>query len=1117
MQIPRAQSCWLALGLLLSLSLALAATTPVDPLLDGFHRPPPEAKPQVWWHWMNGNVNLAGAKLDLEWMQRIGIGGVHTFTGGGLGEPHVIDPPVDFLSDSWQSVFRETTLQARSAGMDVTIAGSPGWSETGGIWVAPENAMKKYVWSELELRGGRRIDITLPRPPAATGPFLGVARSFNPPAAELSGDMYRDSQVIAFPTPAAELGEIAPRYLMDGAPLDLTALRGDLSSAVSLPIAEGARGVAIDAVFERPVTIAALALGLANVADLDIQAGDTAAQLRTLLHAAADPSETPAPQQTYSFQATRARLFRLILTRPAQKPLFPDLPPRLSKPRPPPSAFTLTRLDLSGGARVSRFESKAGFQASIDEHAPPTAVAASDAVIPLHAVVDLTDKLTADGGLHWNAPPGSWTLLRFGWSLTGQTNGPAQAKDTGLEVDKLDAARVREYLEHYLSIYRGAMRETKGAGSIQSLLTDSWEAGVQNWTETLFAQFQARRGYDPSPYLPVLAGRVVSDASLSERFLFDFHRTLEELLADNHYGVIAQVLHEQNLGYYTEAQGDTPRAIGDGFSIKARADIPTAEYWYRAFATAPGQPSLEADLREAASAAHIYGKPLAAAESLTVAAGMDPWAFSPAMLKPVADKIFVSGINRVLLHESHHQPLLNAAPGLTLGFFGQFFNRNDTWAEDAAPWIDYLSRSSYLLQQGVFAADVLYFYGEERNLTQLFLDRYGVEVPQGFGYDFVNAEALSTLHVAGDGTLVAPGGLHYRIVFVAPGVTHYSLPVLRQLRELTMNGAVVVAARPMGGLGVLSSDAEVAALANEIWGSAPAIGAHRLGKGRVYADTTLRAVLGAEGIAPDVAIEGCDADCPIDSLHRKTSEADIYFLVNRDAAARAARITFRVQNRVPEIWRADTATALPLDFKARAQDVTVPLKFAPHDAYFVVFRAASPATTASKPSIFVGPAHEREILRIAGPWDVNFQAGRGAPSSSHFEKLIDWRNAPDPGIKYFSGYASYHTRILVPQARAGERLSIDLGAVHELAVVSLDGVELGTAWHAPFEIDLPMALKPGSHRLDIRVDNLWVNRLIGDRQPGAVAFAFAPQSPYTADSPLVPSGLLGPVRLVAHD
>ena len=1093
---------------------AQAATPDADPLLAGFREPPPAARPQVWWHWMNGNVNLEGAKLDLAWMQRIGIGGVHTFTGGGLGEPHVVEPPVDFLGEQWRATFQATTRLARAAGMEVTIAGSPGWSETGGIWVAPQDAMKKYVWSETRVAGGRPLDLILAQPPAATGPFLGVKRSFNPPPSELHGDLYRDSVVVAFPTPAAELMDAAPAFSTRSGPVDISSLRaGDLAATVSLPIADGESAAYLDAAFDRPTTVAALVLGLARVADVEIQAGNDRASLKSLLKARADPSESPAPEQTYSFAPIRAKIFRIILTRPAPRPLFPGLPARLSKPPEPPSAFMLTRLELSGGARISRFESKSGFQATIDAEAPPTAPADRDAAIPPGSVINLTDKLEADGRLRWSAPPGRWTIVRLGWSLTGQTNGPAQARDTGLEVDKLDPVLVRGYLEHYLDIYRDAMQEPLGAASVQSLLTDSWEAGVQNWTPTLLAQFKSRRGYDPVPYVPALIGRVVADSATSERFLWDFHRTLEEALADNHYGVIAQVLHERGMNYYTEAQGDTPRAIGDGLAIKSRADIPTAEYWYRAFATAPGQPSLQADLREAASAAHLYGKPLAAAESLTVAAGSDPWAFSPAMLKPVVDEIFASGINRILLHESHHQPLLGQAPGLTLGFFGQFFNRNDTWAEHAGGWVQYLSRTSYLLQQGSFAADIAYFYGEERNLTEIYLDRFDHDVPNGYGYDFINAETLLTLVPAHDGAVATPSGMHYRVLYVPSAVRRYSLPALRKLRDLVADGAVLVAARPVGGLGVQARGADVSAVVEQLWGPAgTAAEPRKYGKGRVYTHPDLSAALDAEAIAPDVAVsEPCARDCGLMSLHRHMPDADIYFLSNRENSPRTLRMVFRVNNLVPELWRAESADTQQLAYRQTPQGVEVQLPFEANDAFFVVFRAAASHALES-----AAPPAPAELMKISGPWQVRFQSGRGAPERSTFAQLRDLSTFEDTGIKFFSGTASYSTTIALPAqpASSPHKRVLDLGVVHELAVVYLDGRLLGTVWHAPFKINLPPDLEGGAHALEIRVDNLWVNRLIGDKQPGATAVAFAPQSPYAANSPLMPSGLIGPVRIL---
>jgi hypothetical protein len=1118
----------LALGAAFCLSAGASAPTQdadSDSLLQGFRAPPDAARPQVWWHWISGNVSLQGAQLDLEWLQRVGIRGVHTFFGGGLGEPHVVIPPVEFMGAEWQRIFRAATLRARALGMEVTIAGSPGWSETGGPWVAPENAMKKYVWSEIQVHGGTAFTATLPAPPTASGPFLGVKAAAGRPSGQPVPDTYRDARVIAFPTPPNDRRVGASRYTSSAGVIDLASLASpDLSSSVDLPIAEGENSAWLQVTFDRPTTIAALTLGLRAVAGVDILAGDDAAHLRLITHASADSAEHPAPQQTYGFAATRAKMFRIVLTAPPPKAPLPDLPRFLARTPAPLRKFAISRCVLSGAARVNRFESKAGFQSTLDYDAPPTPPAGADAVVQADRVIDLTHELLPDGRLNWTPPPGEWTVLRFGWSLTGQTNGPADPQDTGLEVDKLDAQSVRDYLEHYLALYQRAMGRELGADSVQYLLTDSWEAGVQNWTVNLPEQFLARRGYDLVPYLPVLTGRVVSDAASSERFLWDFRRTLQELLADNHYGVLAEVLHAHGMSYYTEAQGDTPREIGDGMTIKSRSDIPTAEFWYRPFATAPGQPSLRADLIEAASAAHVYGKDLAAAESLTVAAGTDPWAYSPRMLKPVADEIFARGINRILLHESHHQPLIDKAPGLSLAFFGQFFNRNDTWAEQAGPWVDYLARTSYLLQQGRFCADIAYFYGEERNLTEINYRTFRDQVPAGYAFDYISPEALLNLLSAKDGLLATPSGMRYRVLYLPSYVTRLTLPTLRKLRDLVNAGAVLIARRPEARLGLEGSDAQLAAIVAELWdaGSKPLEPRH-VGAGRVYASDDLAAALAAEGVTPDVSIaprtvgDAVSAGTPdetILSLHRHAASADIYFLSNRENVTRNLVVTLRVKNKVPELWHAEDGTVESVAYQLNDSGVEISLQLPAQGAVFVVLRQAAPETPGRSPIMV-----ESQLGALQGPWKVRFQADRGAPAMADFEQLSDWSQSTDPGVRYFSGRASYAKTLNVRREwlLSERRLILDLGDVHELAAVSVDGREVAVAWHPPYQVDMTSYLDAGPHQIEIAVVNLWANRLIGDKQPGATPVGFAPQSPYQADSSLLPSGLLGPVRLLARD
>jgi hypothetical protein len=1058
---------------------------------------------------MNGNVTAEGAALDLAWMKRIGLGGVHIFSGA-LPEPTVVAKPLPFMSPGWRSVFRTEATSAARDGLEVGIAGSPGWSETGGTWVAPEDAMKKYVWSEVEVEGGRPVTEPLPIPPHAVGPFQGERVASG--ARELKGDVYRDAKVFAFPTPpAAVLPQ--PAFFSGAGPLDLQDLRGDLSQPVTLPLDAGS--AAIEARYPAPVTLSALTLGSPAALKVRVEASVDGAAYRTILVAdtsAGGSIEKPCPEQTLAFEPTRAQVFRVTLMPIPRRglPVGPPPHPTIFGAEPTPKSLSLSAFALRSEARIDRFEAKAGFQATLGNGDAAPLPEPRGGVVAAGQVLDLTERLRADGRLDWTPPPGRWTIVRLGWSLTGQTNGPAEAEATGLEVDKLDRTAVRRYVETYLAQYDQATGGLARSG-ISTLLTDSWEAGVQNWTGGLLEEFRRRRGYDPAPFLPALTGRVVESRTASDGFLWDFRLTLKELLAENHYGVLREALHARGLTYYSEAQGDTPRAIGDGLAMKAQADIPTAEYWYRPFATAPGQPSLKADLEEAASAAHLYGKPLVAAESLTVAALDDPWAFSPRMLKPVVDEIFARGVNRIIVHDSHLQPLVDAKPGLELGFFGQTFNRNEAWADDAKPWVDYLARTSYLLQQGRFVADVAYVYGEDRNLSERFLTRFEPGVPDGYAFDFVDREALLKLLSVQDGALVTPSGMRYRVLFLPPDVDRMTLPALEKVRDLVRAGAVVVGPKPVGALGLESPDAKVRALADELWGAGASRSGRRVGKGRVYGADGLSQALADLNVAPDVAIAEKSAGGEVLSLHRRSKDADIYFLSNQRDQAERLRVTFRVAGRLPELWRAESGTADPIGYRQAGGRTRVDLALSPHEAVFVVFRRPARTPAWSPPSRSV-----RTLQTLSGPWTVAFEPKRGAPAQAVFDQLTSWSDSADLGVKYFSGHATYRRTIEVPAAdlRARGRIELDLGDVREIATVAVNGAPVATAWRPPYVVDVTKALRPGRNQVSITVVNLWPNRIIGDKQPGATAVTFAPQARYSASSPLLPSGLLGPVRLL---
>jgi hypothetical protein len=536
-------------------------------------------------------------------------------------------------------------------------------------------------------------------------------------------------------------------------------------------------------------------------------------------------------------------------------------------------------------------------------------------------------------------------------------------------------------------------------------------------------------------------------------------------------------------------------------------DVPMSAMWTQKPGVNQELYGYDADIRESASVAHIYGQNLVAAESMTATLGAYAW--SPATLKPTADKEMAMGVNRFAISTSVHQPLLDRKPGISLGPFGQWFTRNETWAEQAEPWISYLARSSYLLQQGRFVADVAYFYGEDSNITAIYGDHFP-DVPPSYSFDYVNADALIHRFSVSDGQLTTPSGMRYRVLALDPRSRQMSLPVLRKILDLVKAGAVLVGAKPQSTPSLSDDDSEFHALADRLWASGSGVTA--VGKGKVYGGQKIAEVLQGVGVAPDFEYQSSRADTRVLYVHRTLSDADLYYVDNRSDRPEALEATFRVSGKAAELWHPDTGKIEPASYNTVNGRTTVPLQLEPWATVFVVFRHATKAASRHLPTPI-----ESTVASVAGPWDVAFEADRGAPARISLERLISWSDSADVGVKYFSGTASYTKKLQVPAAWFGShaRLWIDLGQVKNLAAVSVNGKPLGILWKEPYRVDVTEALKAGDNTLEIKVTNAWVNRLIGDRQPNVTkTYTFTSPQFYKADSPLQASGLLGPVQIV---
>ncbi|RZF59217.1 glycoside hydrolase [Sphingomonas populi] len=1098
-----------------------APSAVADPLRAAFLAPPDTARPRVWWHWLSGNVSQDGITKDFEWMKRAGIAGAMMFDGD-MGAPNIVPERVTVLSPQWYANLRFAASEADRLGLEFAMAAGPGWSETGGPWVKPEWGMKKFVWSETRIVGGRRAGKLAPLP-ANAGPFQTVAK--RDATGKLEADrpgLARDVAVLAFRTPSSDmpLASLAPRITTNAPGVDTAKLvDGDVEGKVVLPAPAAGAPVWVRYDFANPATIRALTyvgpLGgrFADGPQGRVEASDDGTvwrSIRTLVGAA----HNPAPERTFALPATTALHFRVVFDRAEVS----------RNPWPQEPGIAIAELALVPGARVDLFEDRAGFGVSADADALRTPNVAPSAAIRSADIVDLTDRLRADGTLDWTAPAGDWTVLRAGWSLTGEVNHPATPEGTGLEVDKLNAAHVRAHLDAYLTPVINKLGPLVGERGLRYLLTDSWEAGQENWTEPMPAEFRQRRGYDLTRMLPVLAGHVVDSAEKSDAFLWDFRRTLADLVAENHYGTITRFAKEHGLGYYGEATGAAWPTVADGMLAKSQTDIPMGEFWAIPFGGKPAayqgvvNDEFPADIIETRSTAHVYGKPLVAAEALT--SSLPQWTSTPWSLKWVADKYMAMGVNRLVIHTSPHQPDDTHKPGLTLGPFGQVFTRHETWAEMAKPWIDYLARSSYLLQQGVPAADVLYFYGEGAPSGVPYRDAGGVVDLPGHGFDYVNADALLRLATVENGRITFPGGARYRLLILPEKEDRLTLPIITKLRDMVAEGAILVGPKPTGSPSLGSSNDAVRTIADSLWGQTDggALTVNSYGKGRVYWRRAVSAILAAESIVRDFDYAAPDPAMDLRFTHRTLPDGELYFITNQSDLSATVPAWFRSTGRVPELWHAETGTVEKVGYTIAAGRTQIPLTLTPYEAVFVIFRkpAATPELTLAAPSV-------RKVATLAGDWTLRLPGGAATKAA-----IGSWTANPDPSVRYFSGVGTYQRVVNAPANwfGSGERLFIDLGAIGDVAEVRVNGVLAGTAWAKPYRVDVSDQLHRGANTIEIRVANTWQNRFVGDLQPGATPHAWTNVASgggfallgkgLSATTPLTPSGLLEPVRIVAE-
>jgi hypothetical protein len=795
------------------------------------------------------------------------------------------------------------------------------------------------------------------------------------------------------------------------------------------------------------------------------------------------------------------------------------------------------------------------------------------------SVKEITGSLDDQGRLIWDVPDGEWHILRFIERGTGQLLECPSPNSNGLVIDHLSSEAAEKHIRHMVDRLREGREHLH---PLNMFMLDSYEVrDARDWTPDFIEGFTRRRGYDPRPYLPVLADWTVLDSEISGRFLHDYKKTVSDLIIDEHFVETNEILDEFGLLLLAEG-GHGGYARVDPLKALGAADIPMGEFWnHRRFWVT----------KEAASAAHIYGKKLVNAESLT---GWQHWQDGPAGYKRLFDIACCAGLNQVTFHTFAHNPPDAGLPGYAY-HAGEHFNVNSTWWPQAGPMLRYMARCCYMLQQGTFIGDACFYYGDQapnlvpsRRIDPSIEPLYeesacfhcGRPKPirtdslgPGYDYDYVNEDVILNRMRVRDNKIVLPDGPSYHIL-VLPEREDISLPVLTRIGELVEAGATVVGPKPSRSVSLENypgCDQQVRNLAAEIWGSCDGetIKTHDFGLGRVIWNIPLRDVLIDMGVGPDFTVENIDnRDRAIDYIHRQTDREDLYFVSNSSFDVQEVTCTFRVKTgRLPSLWNPDTGRIENVArFCIGRGTVTIPLRLEPLSSTFVVFEEEAPrdyiTKVEKKPGTVASPGFEAEKtwkdfeiepvsldafgVRIwspgeyvftnqAGrtarvrvesltdhpeldlPWTLKFPEGWGAPGSVQTDALFSWPESEVDGIKYFSGTALYSTEFRVPDSLLDEKYSLhlDLGDVKETAEVRLNGELAGILWKPPYRIDISEFLAAGPNRLEIAVTNLWNNRIVGDHRDGTKNGYTRTnlKAKFNKESPLLPSGLLGPVAL----
>ncbi|MGB5417486.1 glycosyl hydrolase [Algibacter sp.] len=1116
----------------------------LENLSKNFESPAFEYRPETWFHLNGNNISKEGLTLDLEAIKSAGLQGIHLFNKAGRLYPDV--KPIKILSPEWEDMIHHAADESKRLGLKFTMQNCPGWSMTGGPWVPAEEAQREVVESVYRVSGGKTFDETLKLDSLYKTP------DYN----------YKDIQVLAFPTPEGDdLDPFNPSKIETNnnvvpwkdifnpkSKIIVTRKTTQLAKSLNTYRAQGISKVKnqntwVKTTFDAAITLRTITFPQSRhmimgteYPQMDIKIKVEALvdnQLKeiTTVHLPDANWNDRRKHVTLAIPETTSNTF--VFTFGGEHTIVPEFIRLSSKPK-------LHNHEAKAAKVLRRLEKEVQYNY------------AENTIIPSHKIINLSDKMNAEGKLTWDVPEGNWTVVRFGHINMRLTNKPAVPEATGWESSKLDKVAIENHLRNGMIGNLIKPGGPIGDGKLHGLLIDSWESHVPTWTmnsEDMFTEFETRRGYSMKTYLPATMGYIVDSPEVTTKFLRDLRHTMDEVFIDNFFKHFATVAHDMGAEVYTEGAGGEVLPI-DPMRYYGVSDIPMTEFWY------PKAPSDQNEyakpIYNAASAVHLYNKPVLAAEACTQV-GVK-WNEHPFSVKYLIDYNFAKGVNHLVFHTFSHTPQTNVYPGSSFGGnIGFPLVREQTWWKYMKDWTDYLARNQYVLQQGEYVADVLRYYGDHYERPPFDLDYF----PKGYRFDYLNAEILQEKLSVKNGKIHVENGGDYRIITLRDSESML-LSTAKKLKELVLNGAVILGDKPIDSPSLMDDEKDLKALKNisdELWGTSES-GVKQVGKGKVYWGKTLDAVLKEERVAQDVIVpEGLN----INWIHRKTNDADIYFVASKDENPVDVSLSFRVKNVAPQIW--DAFTGAQHDAKIWSRENTrtnVALSLPSNGSTIIVFSKNDNEPFASKivfndevilnsesgwckihnsenyprltwkgDDLRVSRSGEYSFLQngkefkkiisveeksLQNDWKLSFDAGWDTPESIEISELKSLTQLSNDAVKHYSGTITYSKTINVDET--GAYAFIDLGKVSNIAELWCNGKKVAVKWAPPFEFDMSEVLKQGENQLEIKVTNTWRNQLIYDNlREEDQKKTWTTNPPKKDETELEDSGLIGPVVL----